>query len=1256
MPNNRRKRLGQPQLKYPCGRGEGAVNLHTGELSFAYPDIEIGANTYQIAVAHVFNSQFNEATDLKRGLSNAYLKTGAGRGWKLNVQQYVFKDSDSGAYVYVDGAGYRHMFEKYDESRQELSSDEPLASGGAYCGEAVCGQATGGYYRQSVKHYDTDGLGLTLTIVNENRKTANGPVFAYSAEIMDEAGNRFVFNEYGNITEAVSAVNPAVKKIYTYTDNKLTGICDSRKQTRALSFEYNADGLIAKIKHTEGGSLKQTVGYEYESGNLVRVWRTAGGDTQEDGIAYFNYDSDKLVTAIDDKSKTALNMEYNSSDVTKVSSGVFKPDFTRTAYNQFDYNENDTAVTDNHSVKYDYCFRYEGEPTAIMEDMGSGKFRTVMPAFDSGIRLDPAVVDGGNFDCAAIQGITKQTTSGTYTKEILNVSDGASVPLKEINKTKGFARKFTVSAWVKINNSTQPNAALKLKATFNDVSAELFVDKEQLNSWQYVSGEIDLPAAQINNYKIEMTTTATNAFGMDVGGLRATRPDSLPLMRNTNNRICCVSDFASVNLGGAGSVTFGDYRVSPAADFMTGADIISTLRSMHLSPNSFEFFYNGRRKRKSGVSGAIFMDKQGNSFSLTANGSDNPYFYNETQPGEELRFFTWAAFEGQGDTAKIAAYKKAGKGNTETTEKTVYSKSGLLLEEKDEYGVQTLYTYGNYGNVTKAVTQHAGTGDKLLKRFKWRAADSYTGEGEVLEEESNALGKMVKVNCAADPFAAVMSKDAMGKMSVTSNLNAFRDLPVSTQYSEISGGSSSVNNDIQYGYSNGLLSAVTSAGNGYSASYAFGYDGHNVNAVSVNGAPLYERTYDYPERRFGTKYANESAYTYGCCDKYGRGTQTKLNGAVKHEVTYRDTNTDVSSSAKVRRITDNYANTAQNFEYDSCDKNLLWYNYVNGGYSVRISAENASGQAQKLTKYEYTYNTSYSLIDEVTEVYDPDKFINPRLLKLVSEKDSVFTAVKYEYDSLGRVTDKLTLDQTGEGYHAGYRYAYKGYTDYEEGAVTSTLPEKLYFAYEYSSNPTWKEAERYTYDDNCDVTKIEYSNPVKPAKTYTYDNFGRLTSDNGDAVTYDAVGNILSKTKGGVTATYTYDTANGNYDRLTSITKSGSTKYFSYDACGNPTRYKTSSSGSAENMAWTRGALLQSYDGTNFEYNALGVRTKKGDTIYYLDGDRVLAEVNNSGHITYEYGIDGIRGFRLWDILQSKEKLQSIRCSRLLNGRPLPYS
>ena len=155
---------------------------------------------------------------------------------------------------------------------------------------------------------------------------------------------------------------------------------------------------------------------------------------------------------------------------------------------------------------------------------------------------------------------------------------------------------------------------------------------------------------------------------------------------------------------------------------------------------------------------------------------------------------------------------------------------------------------------------------------------------------------------------------------------------------------------------------------------------------------------------------------------------------------------------------------------------------------------------------------------------------------------------------------------------------------------------------------------------------VAITDPIDGEKTYAYDPQGQMAQETiGDKTytyTYDGVGNILSATKDGVAHTYTYGDDDWG-DLLTAYDGNAIT----YDAIGNPLTYYN---GQSWNFTWVNGRTLSQavsgdttvsyvYDKTN------GLRLSKtvGDTTYeYYYGDSQLLRMTVSDGTVMDFFYD----------------------------------
>ena len=175
----------------------------------------------------------------------------------------------------------------------------------------------------------------------------------------------------------------------------------------------------------------------------------------------------------------------------------------------------------------------------------------------------------------------------------------------------------------------------------------------------------------------------------------------------------------------------------------------------------------------------------------------------------------------------------------------------------------------------------------------------------------------------------------------------------------------------------------------------------------------------------------------------------------------------------------------------------------------------------------------------------------------------------------------------------------------------------------------------YGYDAEERITSV--------VETYTVDE---TLVTNTTLYTYDALGQLETETKDGVTTKFKYDnygniTAKGVVDKTGEIAEATKISYaygndtwrdlltsyngqsITYDAQGNPTSYL------GHTLTWEKGRQLKSYDNNTYTYNANGIRTSKtiranendeGVTHYYtLDGTKILRETWGSNTLVPLY-------------------------------------
>ena len=275
--------------------------------------------------------------------------------------------------------------------------------------------------------------------------------------------------------------------------------------------------------------------------------------------------------------------------------------------------------------------------------------------------------------------------------------------------------------------------------------------------------------------------------------------------------------------------------------------------------------------------------------------------------------------------------------------------------------------------------------------------------------------------------------------------------------------------------------------------------------------------------------------------------------------------------------------------------------------------------------------------------------------------DALGNVTRYEYDALGRVTEKISPLPLGEGEGEGptTQYAYDSAGNLH--SVTDTLGHVTTYAYDalgrlLSTTDADGDTTSYTYD--ADGKLLTETDALGHVTSYAYDELGRLTTitsprplgegqgegapvtsctydADGDLLTttdalghtttnsYDALGRLLSTTDAeGNTTRYTYD-ADGNL--LTTTDALGHTAAYSYDALGrllsttdaegNTTRYTYDADGDKLTETDPDGNM------TTYNYDSLNRLTSQNQTIALdLSGG---SPVTTTATTTYHYDADG---------------------------------
>ena len=304
------------------------------------------------------------------------------------------------------------------------------------------------------------------------------------------------------------------------------------------------------------------------------------------------------------------------------------------------------------------------------------------------------------------------------------------------------------------------------------------------------------------------------------------------------------------------------------------------------------------------------------------------------------------------------------------------------------------------------------------------------------------------------------------------------------------------------------------------------------------------------------------------------------------------------------------------------------YNEFDNVESSKIKIENPRDDTEAdILTYNYKYDNS------------PDN----RLQSLTLPNGSTQTL---EYDLLDRVKDIYYDDKFSK--HINY---------IKKGEYCSDLVSSIW----YGKNGVIEDNTKYQYDEKGNITKI-FENGTEKVK-YTYDSLSRLIREDNKELnktyifSYDNGGNIVEKfetvytlanieniVKETVTAE---DISNDKQEygfslrKLSKLTKYGYSatgwkdlllsvdgESIKYDELGNPITYRGSQ------LKWNYLRNLEKIgDIATYKYNASGIRTSKivggTETKFYLNGNKIIAQDDETNRILFYYGIDGLAGFSI---------------------------
>jgi RHS repeat-associated protein len=418
----------------------------------------------------------------------------------------------------------------------------------------------------------------------------------------------------------------------------------------------------------------------------------------------------------------------------------------------------------------------------------------------------------------------------------------------------------------------------------------------------------------------------------------------------------------------------------------------------------------------------------------------------------------------------------------------------------------------------------------------------------------------------------------------------------------------------QYDASFNLIAATDPLGRTWS--YSYDGNGNRTKAVDPAGN-TFSTTYDPSFAQLTSFTDSRGNVTSFQLDPYGNTTRETYPDTTSQSFAYGQSGLLSSrTDAKGQTIRYTYAESGRLLSKTYPDQSSASYGYDAGGNLT--SATDSSGTiafmydtGNRVTSKTYPGSRSlqyaYDSGGRRTQMTDADGQTTGyvydtagRLSQLLNNAHQA--SVSYQYDSVGRVSRKTLANGA--------------YTQY-----TYDLASRLQGIVNYGPSASVISSFGYTYDAGGNVlTKTT----IEGLERYTYDSLGQLTAvsyPNGTSAqySYDSAGNRISSTEAGVQSSYLTNNLN-QYQSVNSIA-------YSYDANGNLYTYSSPEPSAPYFYGYDfNNRLTQAHTASgnvSYTYNALGERSSRSDqsgSVQYLwDGFALAIEQTPANQTSARY-------------------------------------
>ena len=1183
--------------------GDAYINNFTGNMTFISSDYSGTGDRMPASISHIYNSNLY---NLKTEQLDNYIGLEVGKGWRLNIQQFVKTGSINGetAYVYYDEDGTEHTFIKGSDN----------------------------VYR------DTTGYGLILTTDTNSIyiKTKKDTVYKFSKiygllwEIEDSNGNklRIEYDTVNNKKIAKKVVdgsgritilerdsqNRLTKIIYpnnqsnTYTYNQDGTLSSVRYPDDTMngfamsksSFYYNNDGLLVKtLDHVDNMMFKVNYSgnkkvsqfmygkcYDNEPSNEINYTLTYGNNNTKVAEApsktckyrwqIYSFSNLGLTKSVRNNFGDSVFYEMGSEGGAKnkieaaskggkcttnlLSNNDFEMNLTNGIMPNWSYNK-PTGITITHNTTTDT------DAPVIKSGLKSVKISAANNTVTGGISQQIVVPGGKNYVLSAYLNCMADTIVGGGFMEVAVLgSNGKTFRIENINRFRTMDRRELAVDLLEYTGDVTLVVKIGIKGTAGDI----FVDAVQFEQADAASSYNLIANGSFENGNLHWTkndssdSSMTSISNSDVHGNKVYK-----IGGDTTKSKYIYQEIRFIN--GNGSIVFGAWAKGnsiPAKGDLDGTDrsFALTLKMDYTDTSKGSEYcnisYNNDLSEWQYISGQIKAKYPFNKVTLYLKyqfNRDDVYFDNVQLFNEN--FGSEYSYDSNGNI--ISA-----KDINDNTVNTNYNQNNDIIKIQDAKNNSYLFEYDNNNLTTK---KHNLT--KATTPMGVETEYTYDAYGNAIASVSKQNGKKMKNEVVYNSTGNYVTtyKDARGNAvnfdisdsdglvnSVTDSAGIKTNyvyLPETLLMTRMYIGQPSAYEYVTEFVYNQQYKLQSIIHNGFNYNFTYDYLGRREQ-VSVNNNMLSKNIYNSQNLVSGVEYGNKTSDGLNQKKSYRYDDQGRLNtvylrslGGVNSNEAYKYY---YNNENRIAKIVDKTNGTDYIYNYDLAGRltqlrTVTEKNDETADMNTVQFVYDANNNVTKRTSY-----LSLSLF-EFTNSYITAPTLYTR------DNDDVITGMTYPYGNsetmtydLGRLlskninNNKIVINRT-----------------YEDVGTENTTG--LLKNYKVKVNSVDKINYSYEYDTNGNISKFYVGNNL--AKTYTYNKINQLEKETagtksieyvnnaGGNITYiyEKENNILKNTK-----RYAYNS--GWKDQLRSITSTNANgavngmQYFEYDEIGNTTK------------------------------------------------------------------------------------------------------